>query len=110
MRNASHEDAILEFKHAEEPIMVEVSRRKTPADVNSLRHCPEFEHSGIHAWEKTKDTQDSPLSSRVTENCSVSVQTELSAEEVTLAAMAAAALTTEDICAALSLQQNLMPR
>ncbi|VDP66037.1 unnamed protein product [Echinostoma caproni] len=95
LRNATHDQAIQAFRQAKEPIIVEVARRGLSVDItNSGR-----DHAGAD------ETSNLPKDCAPTQQ-SIAVQTDITAEEATLAAMAAAALTTEDIRAALSLHHN----
>ncbi|KAG5448750.1 PDZ domain-containing protein 4, partial [Clonorchis sinensis] len=90
LRNATHEQAIQAFCHAQEPIMVEVSRR-------------DADYTARSAQPKSPDVRRCDA---VNERMDAIVQTEASPEEATLVAMAAAACTAEEIRAALGLHSN----
>ncbi|XP_018653258.1 hypothetical protein Smp_141520 [Schistosoma mansoni] len=95
LRNATHEQAIHAFQTAKEPIIVEVARRDP--NVELLQKSAPNSNSG-------------PVNSLDNQNkCSVAIQTDPSTAEATLAAMAAAALTTEDIRTALGIRHPGLP-
>ncbi|CAI2732355.1 unnamed protein product [Schistosoma spindalis] len=95
LRNATHEQAIHAFQTAKEPIIVEVARRDP--NVELLQKSAPNSNSG-------------PVNSLDNQNkCSIAIQTDPSTAEATLAAMAAAALTTEDIRTALGIRHPGLP-
>ncbi|KAF5403204.1 hypothetical protein PHET_03369, partial [Paragonimus heterotremus] len=98
LRNASHEQAIHAFRQAKDPIIVEVARRdQVPLEANSKFSTHTQDLSSLDQF---------AASEMITNHKSTAVQTEFNAAEATLTAMAAVALTTEDIRAALSLPRN----
>ncbi|CAH8615128.1 unnamed protein product [Heterobilharzia americana] len=90
LRNATHEQAIEAFQNAKEPIIVEVARRDP--NVDSVQKSIVNSNSN-HLNNVSNQSK-----------CSVAVQTDPSTAEATLAAMAAAAFTTEDIRTALGMR------
>ncbi|KAF7260047.1 hypothetical protein EG68_02265 [Paragonimus skrjabini miyazakii] len=98
LRNASHEQAIHAFRQAKDPIIVEVARRdQVPLEANSKFTTQTQDLSSLDRF---------AASDTIGSHKSIAVQTEFNAAEATLTAMAAVALTTEDIRAALSLPRN----
>ncbi|KAA3680589.1 uncharacterized protein DEA37_0007372 [Paragonimus westermani] len=98
LRNASHEQAIHAFRQAKDPIIVEVARRdQAPLEANST-----FSTN----MQNSSSLDQVAVSETIVSRKSIAVQTEFNAAEATLTAMAAVALTTEDIRAALSLPRN----
>ncbi|VDP97537.1 unnamed protein product [Trichobilharzia regenti] len=85
LRNATHEEAIQAFQKAKEPIIVEVARRDPNAETVQK------------STGNTNSTNSNNNNFSSLNKCSVAIQTDPSTAEATLAAMAAAALTTEDI-------------
>ncbi|VDP62060.1 unnamed protein product [Schistosoma mattheei] len=95
LRNATHEQAIHAFQTAKEPIIVEVARRDPNVEL-SQKSAP--------------NSNSGPVNNLDNQNkCSVAIQTDPSTAEATLAAMAAAALTTEDIRTALGIRHSALP-
>ncbi|TNN14791.1 PDZ domain-containing RING finger protein [Schistosoma japonicum] len=90
LRNATHEQAIQAFQNAKEPIIVEVARRDPNVEL---------------LQKSASNTNCDHMNNCNNQNkCSVAIQTDPSTAEATLAAMAAAALTTEDIRTALGMR------
>ncbi|TPP65740.1 hypothetical protein FGIG_07160 [Fasciola gigantica] len=102
LRNATHDQAIQAFRQAKEPIIVEVARRGPSTDNSTSIRDPASADLPLHPSNEERLLQH-------TKTLSTGVQTDITAEEATLAAMAAAALTTEDIRAALSLRHSGVP-
>lgn len=104
LRNATHEQAIQAFRQAKDPIIVEVARRGPNTENGKSSGGP----SGADLSRGPLPSEKRTVQSVATR--STGVQTDVTAEEATLVAMAAATLTTEDIRAALSLRHNGVPR